>query len=132
LNNRDDDGFKPPYRHLRLVSMADSRNDKIDSSVPRLPAARRPARRTPARPIVQIRHEAEIPIKPSRDAAVGRRSVHAPMSAEERESHEVTFDRLAAICERIASGHYNTTEVLDVVARRLVESGALQNGSDER
>ena len=92
--------------------------------VPPLPAPRRRISLTPPRAVYGVTNELEVPILPERDAAASVGS--AALQGASAASADLMFDRMAEICARIADGQYNSDEILDAVARRIVESGALR------
>jgi hypothetical protein len=73
----------------------------------------------------------EIPISRSTDLSIGALAPAQytrddfPCGAD-RPGFAASCERMSKICQRIAEGYYNSPEVLDAVARRIVCSGALR------
>ena len=114
-------------RHLRLVT-EESSDDTPGGHLP-WPGTRPLKGRLPTRPPAQ--GEVEIPISRSTDLSIGSLAP-APHPTDDfpcaagQPGFAASCERMSKICQRIAEGYYNSPEVLDAVARRIVCSGALR------
>ena len=126
MSNRDDYPRHDMVRHLQLV---ETESPEIHRPFA-IPDGRVRMLKTPAKPQSSIHHEVEIRVQPERDAT--RAGPSSVQGAVDRGNNGEEFDRLALICARIASGYYNSTHVLKVVAQRVRDSGEIGAGDDAR
>ncbi len=129
MRNRDDGSGYGLFRQLQLIETESEEKD----IPPPTPALRRRISRTPLRAVNRIRFEKEVRISPALDGSSRLNSVGAARQGAIAAigADRALFDRLAAICEKIANGYYNGPDVLNTVARRIVASGELGNPTNE-
>ena len=126
MSKRDEDPFSFPSRHLRLVEDEDRKNSK-EFPIPlgRFTRKVRPVERR------RVNGDVEVPISHSTDLSDAEPGI-TPISVAQIPSQrggQAPYSQLAEICKRIAEGYYNSPEVLDKVARRIIESGFLERTS---
>lgn len=63
-------------------------------------------------------------------STAGRARAEAELPARQDPASRLTSDQIARVREWIDSGEYNSLDVIDAVARRILASGDLGPGSD--
>lgn len=98
-------------------SSVEAQQAELANRVRETPARPAPAGGTPAQPVNAVPRVDRVEIS---DAG---RALAAKGGAESGQPAEMSAERLAELRQRVMSGAYNSLEVVDQVARRMLDAG---------